>query len=110
MKVIDLLNKIANGKQPKAFEHNEELYIWEDKDKWYLSEPLLNLFYIHNNILNDEIEIIKEPKQLEKIKWEEKESLAGSLSDKNKLDTLARRTEKLKSALNEIIEKLEENK
>ena len=59
------------------------------------------------NELNDEVEVIEYNKKIEKISWKEKESLSGFIrNDNDKLDILARRTEKLKKSLNEIIEVL----
>ena len=58
-------------------------------------------------------EIIEEPKKIKKISWSEKESLAGNLMANKKQEILARRTEKLKSSLNELIDEinnLKENK
>lgn len=58
-------------------------------------------------------EIIEKDKKIEKISWREKESLAGNLMASEKQEILARRTEKLKSSLNELIDEinnLKENK
>lgn len=56
--------------------------------------------------LNEDVEIIEEPKKIEKISWSEKESLAGNLMASKKQEILARRTEKLKSSLNELIDEI----
>ena len=62
MKVIDLLNKIANGKikYPIKWERYGIEYKIED-------EASLEDFYCVCNTLNDEIEIIEEPKKIEKL-------------------------------------------
>lgn len=49
---------------------------------------------------------IEEPKKIEKISWSEKESLAMYFTANEKQETLARRTEKLKSSLNELIDEI----
>ena len=97
MKVIDLLNKIANGEEvPNKirirgvyypdFDENdkpidvEDMTIWELDDGYfdydYYSEGRIgerkNMFqtYLINRILNDEVEIIEEDKKISKdIKW-----------------------------------------
>ena len=56
--------------------------------------------------LNDYVEIIEESNKIEKISWSEKESLAGELTANEKQNILARRTEKLKSSLNELIDEI----
>ena len=116
IKIIDLLNKIANGEEvPKKIKWENIIYAYSEYDKDYLEYPFSDeeykgLFDMRNNILtqflNDEIEIIEEPKKIEKISWREKESLAGNLMANEKQEILARRTEKLKSSLNELIDEI----
>ena len=115
MKVIDLLNKIAKDEEiPKKIKfknknYNKEFYfdgdIYKYKDDFteYAMTDDLSI----EMTLNDEVEVIEDNKKIEKISWKEKESLAGFIrNDNDKLDILARRTEKLKKSLNEIIEVL----
>ena len=116
IKVIDLLIKIANGEEvPKKIKWENIIYAYSEYDKDYLEYPFSNeeykgLFDMRDNILtqflNDEVEIIEEPKKIEKISWSEKESLAGNLMASEKKEILARRTEKLKSRLNELIDEI----
>jgi len=70
MKVIDLLNKIANGEEvPKKIKYEGK--IWKLVNKTYFSNRTELLGdYIANAILlslNDEIEIIEEDKKIEKL-------------------------------------------
>ena len=75
MKVIDLLNKIANGEEvPKKFRYKGETYIYrtytfEDGDIMtgygFEDGGWLNIW---RDNLNDEVEIIEEDKKIEKIK------------------------------------------
>ena len=51
-------------------------------------------------------EIIEENKKIEKIAWSGKESLAGNFTASEKQEILARRTEKLKASLNELIDEI----
>jgi hypothetical protein len=77
MKIIDLLNKIANGEEvPKKIKFYGKYYIWYDNEytgnKGYCLEPLKsdsNSFLEINTVydLNNEVEIIEEEKKIEKI-------------------------------------------
>ena len=78
MKIIDLLNKISNGEEvPKKIKlkNFKEIYtLREDCSgyKWYGEEKTNNYFCetIHKNleyILKQDIEILEEPKKIEKI-------------------------------------------
>ena len=76
MKVIDLLNKIANGEEvPRKFTYKGYLWEYDVKNKmWFYyfgkdkNHRFDRLFYI-NQILNDEVEILEEPKRIpEKLK------------------------------------------
>ena len=107
IKIIDLLNKIANGEElPKTIRWYDKFYNDYDEIsnnyKAFVYERLKNEFWN----LNDEVEILEEPKKIEKISWREKESLAGEFTANEKQDILARRTEKLKSSLNELIDEI----
>ena len=77
IKIIDLLTKIANGEEvPKKIKWENIIYAYSEYDKDYLEYPFSNeeykgLFDMRDNILtqflNDEVEIIEEPKKIEKI-------------------------------------------
>lgn len=82
MKVIDLLNKIANGEQPQTIKYYDIIYNFEEykgdlgyvnkdygKYKWFAKEIDCDL----SVCLNEEVEIIEEDKKIEKLK--EKESI-----------------------------------
>ena len=110
IKIIDLLNKIANNEEvPEKIKINNVIY--EYRGYMYCTEKANYqdiedyLFGKWNfNILNNYAEIIEEPKKIEKISWGEKESLAGDFTESKKQEILARRTEKLKASLNELID------
>lgn len=69
IKIIDLLNKIANGEESINVETKY------DSDDWEKDDFLLSLYkeFEHKNnyeiveFLNDYVEIIEEPKKIEKI-------------------------------------------
>ena len=75
MKIIDLLNKIANGEEvPKQiklkgiepvfqYDNKEFYYYWKDTKTGKGGKATLDLIY---NI-NDEVEIIEEDKKIEKL-------------------------------------------
>ena len=77
MKIIDLLNKIANGEEvPKKIEYEGEIFQftgYNSASKNYKNE-LEDLFEVlDGSILNDEIEILEEQKKIpEKLENEQK--------------------------------------
>ena len=71
MKIIDLLNKIANGEEvPKKIKTcDDEIFYYDETDDNEVARyknkndvPIIDEFY-----LNDEVEIIEEDKKIEKI-------------------------------------------
>lgn len=99
MKIIDLLNKIANGEEtPDKFIYEKTVFTKENNGG-YTDEDGDNLtawiFTDYSN-LNDEIEIIKD-KKIEKLNF----MTAETQKEKNRL---------IKDKINEIIDKMEEIK
>ena len=83
MKVIDLLNKIANGEEAprkikvggycyEFFERIKNIYDYKQIDSdsgEYFDNYLCDSFYLDDeNVLNWEVEIIEEDKKIEKLK------------------------------------------
>ena len=115
--IYDLLGLVKDGKAPKKikvtgriyeFDKDYDMYYTKKKDRSYSValgglEDEINLIA---NAFNENVEIIEEDKKIEKISWSEKESLAGNLVASKKQEILARRTEKLKSSLNELIDEI----
>ena len=104
MKVIDLLNKIANGEEaPKKIKYNNETFtIREEKDD-YVSEK--NLFTDRYSLLdlNEEVEIIEEDKKIKQI------TIDDEIIHENTVLTdigLQRNLIKLTIKINEIIDYL----
>ena len=63
MKIIDLLNKIANGEEiPKRIIYDQFVYVWNSKIENYQREvdemTTLNWDYITINCLNEPVEIL----------------------------------------------------
>ena len=104
MKVIELLNKIANGEEvPKKIRYNNETFtIREEKDD-YVSEK--NLFTDRYSLLdlNEEVEIIEEDKKIKQI------TIDDEIIHENTVLTdigLQRNLIKLTIKINEIIDYL----
>ena len=69
IKIIDLLNKIANNEEvPKKIKWLEQIYEYSDNDKFYYQNgySMYRDFYTEGNCLNEDVEIIEEPKKIEK--------------------------------------------
>ena len=89
IKIIDLLNKIANGEESINVETKY------DSDDWEKDDFLLSLYkeFEHKNnyeiveFLNDYVEIIEEPKKIEKLKAKYT-SQVGKLELANKINEL----------------------
>ena len=112
IKIIDLLNKIANDEEvPKTIRWYDEFY--NDYDE--ISNDYKAFVYekLKNNVwdLNDEVEIIEEPKKIEKL-----EPVRGSdlsdLTDKdmvlknNALIELCKTLNNINNKVNELIDEI----
>ena len=71
IKIIDLLNIIADReKTPKIIKYYGNIYEYDGENEFYYNDngaSLYREFYVNGNCLNDEVEIIEEDKQIEKI-------------------------------------------
>ena len=92
MKIIDLLNKIANGEdKPKKIKYDNQVFEYrEDMLDYYCYDYDLNLMG-YQKVLNDEVEILEEEKKIpEKLEYYD-DSIAwvidgiGQLSDVDKV-------------------------
>ena len=101
MKVIDLLNKIANGEEvPKVIKfQNYYCYYRPLKNQYtdFKNDPILEWNYIVMNSLNDEVEIIEEEKEIKKI-------------DFMTLNTQKEKNRAMKDTINELIDIVKELK
>lgn len=72
MKIIELLNKIANGEEvPKKIKIKDEIWVYDDDIDYKTSDDSGYLFEVYTRLnkddLNEEVEIIEEDKKIEKI-------------------------------------------
>lgn len=101
MKIIDLLNKIANGEEvPKkikldnyVFEFNKTYEQYHNKYETNLLEHISDYNY---SGLNDEVEIIEEDKDIKKLNAKYTSQI-GKLELANKIDELIDEVNKLKN-------------
>lgn len=116
--MYELLGLVKDGKQPKKIKYCSCIMIYDvdendyrTSEKDYYDADVKTYKYLTDCIdlftsLTDEVEIIEEPKKIEKISWSEKESLAGNLTLSKKQVIVEKRTEKLKMSLNELIDEI----
>ena len=66
--IYELLGLVKDGKAPKEIKYKNFVYGWVQKYKTYTRYDITGKdLYITTNNLNDEVEIIEEPKKIEKI-------------------------------------------
>ena len=107
MKVIDLLNKIANGEEvpkkvildKKEFQYNKTYEQYLDKYEVNLLEHISDYNY---SGLNDEVEIIEEDKEIEEIKDKLDVSTCGIADGEEKTNELIDKINELVKAVNEL--------
>lgn len=118
IKMIDLLNKIANGEEiPKkillngiVFEYQGDDYLYKDEDKkehWLFSVSYTDKYMWLENFLKAEIEIIEEPKNIEKIKMYQDEEGQYFLNNRNsKIYIRCDETDFMVDKFNELIDEI----
>ena len=72
MKIIDILNKMANGQLEDGFKlkYDNDTYKYNKKEDEIVSIEYgvcLGNYYKVENILNDEVEVIEEKKEIEEL-------------------------------------------
>ena len=100
MKVIDLLNKIANGEEvPKKIKCLGIIHEYCEINKFYYTEGGSSLYremFTEGNCLDDEIEIIEEDKEIRKLPPYKYEDEVTKLYLAQKIDELIDEINKLK--------------
>lgn len=108
IKVIDLLNKIANGEEvPKkillneiVFEYQGDDYLYKDEDKkehWLFSANYTDKYMWLENFLKAEVEIIEEPKKIEHCLKSDR-----FLCDKDEIEYLRTKIDELIDEINNL--------
>ena len=74
MTVIQLLNKIANDEEvPKKIKYEGRIWEYDSDVQDYMNEDIVEYLFANmfgmktERVLNDEVEIIEEPKKIEKL-------------------------------------------
>lgn len=100
--IYELLGLVKDGKAPKKIKYNGVELEYDElrKDYYkYCSKGLFEYkFTICSNFLNDEVEIIEEPKKIEKLELE-----SGKIDDK---EFLAKYITHNRHKINEIIDEI----
>ena len=116
MKVIDLLNKIANGEYP-TIKDGINKYEYDKDENDYITGMGYNYEHYFSNInildyLNDEVEIIEEDKKIYKLDWVEGNTFSkiqeNSYLSRKEIQLLDSNFKELGNKINEIIDKLNE--
>ena len=116
MKLIDLLNKIANGEvAPKKFKYDNEIFIFDDETNDYIyaggnvsffTDYFSYIYHLEDilMLLNAEVEIIEEKKDIEQINvWYE-------FDGKNNDKIIYFMCTELKDKINELVKTVNELK
>lgn len=70
MKVIDLLNKIANDEEvPYKIRIKDREYFYDKYSNWYFFGKTSEDMFIDKGRLNEKVEIIEEDKKIEKLNY-----------------------------------------
>lgn len=107
--IYELLGLVKDGKAPKTIKYDTKEYIFRNYDYKEVMDALIDeqsslMECIDFYKFDEPVEIIEGNAKIEKIKWEEKESLAKPLMINDKVEVLAKRTEKLKKKIADLID------
>lgn len=111
--MYELIGLIKDGKAPKKIRYNNEIWEYGDELKTYdnvdyfenLLEKLFRELYILD-FINNEVEIIEEPKKIEKLPYYSLEKIQKS---KNKDEWYENRLELLEKRINDYHNKINES-
>jgi len=111
--IIDLLNKIANGEEvPRKFTYNGYLWEYDVKNKmwfYYFGKNQchrFDRFFYLNMTLNDEVEILDEPKEDKIGKLEFEFEVIDETEFVNKYPRISYIIETQKNKINELIDEV----
>ena len=107
MTVIQLLNKIANDEEvPKKIKYEGRIWEYDSDVQDYMNEDIVEYLFANmfgmktERVLNDEVEIIEEPKKIEKIEMCTSEIIS--------FENVENITNELKNKINELIDEINE--
>lgn len=117
IKVIDLLNKIANGEEvPKkillnriVFEYQGDDYLYKDEDKkeyWLFSACYTDKYMWLEDFLKDEVEIIEEDKKIEKLDIKQEKNIKNNWKWKCNGYNISTPQKIMADKLNELIDEI----
>lgn len=111
--IYELLGMVKDGKAPKKIKFNEiYCYYRECKNEYvdYTDNPIIQWDYVVMNSLNDEVEILEEPKEIpEKLKIEQ-DTPSSNYYIKNEYGTkcaLTKHSKIIADKVNELLDYLE---
>ena len=122
MKIIDLLNKIANGEEVPLIKYKDKILHWnEEKDRFEDKDSMNTLYEMDFSELNEEVEVIKKDKKIEKLENEKQSYSYRKYADiKNDIDKILyivkglnlteEKIDNLNNKINEIIDYIMEDK
>lgn len=114
MRIIDLLNEIANGEEvPKKIKWNYHIYIYDEQyDDYYEETTALFENEMNNGMLlknlNDEVEIIEEvekPKKIEPLEFKYTNTFGNVSQHKASERDIIDKINEISKAVNYLLEK-----
>ena len=115
--IYELIGLVKDDKAPKKIRYNNEIWKYDDKLETYdnddyddgLLEKLFYELYI-SDFINNEVEIIKEPKKIEKLPYYSLEKIQKSKNkdewDENRVELLEKRINDYHNKTNELIDEI----
>lgn len=118
--IFELIGLVKDNKEPKRIKYKNRIYdfindlqdyrkIIDEEDE---NELFVNLFYAHfaKDFLDDEVEIIEEPKKIEKLPYYSLEKIQKSKNKdewyKNRLELLEKQINDYHNKINELIDEI----
>jgi hypothetical protein len=122
IKIIDLVNKIVNDEEvPKKIKYQENIFIYDkerkdyihkiDEDGWQSETILFNIMCTHfiRELLENEVEIIEEDKEIEKLEfyeYEDESSKPRIRTHKNTINNMRIIDVTLALKINELVDEV----
>ena len=89
MKVIDILQRIANGEEVPLIKYKDKILHWnEEKDRFEDKDGMSTLYEMDFSELNDEVEIIEKPKNIKKLDENNTNILTNIIENRKKINEI----------------------